>query len=177
MVIDFLFGAESLKKVPRQGWIDKMGIRHPESVADHSYMTCLISMILSDMMGLDTCKVVRMAMLHDLAESRIGDMVPDQISRHEKKMLENAAMSSMLNMLPRAMRASYKALWDEFQNAKSNESRIVHDADKFEMALQARIYSKTTGTTSAGVFYDSARESIQSKYLQDMLRQMRGKDG
>ena len=177
MVIDFLFEAESLKRVPRQGWIDKMGIKHPESVADHSYMTCLISMILSDMMGLDTCKVVRMSILHDLAESRIGDIVPDRIPLHEKKMLENTAMSSMLDMLPKVMRTSYKALWDEFQNAKSNEARIVHDADKFEMALQARIYSKTTGRTSASVFYDSARESIQSKYLQDMLRQICDKDG
>ncbi len=51
-----------LKYVPRQGWKGKLEINNPESVAEHSYSTAVISMILSDLEGLNTEKIVKMAL-------------------------------------------------------------------------------------------------------------------
>ncbi|MGE4650712.1 MAG: HD domain-containing protein, partial [Myxococcota bacterium] len=65
-----------LKNVPRQGWKEKLEIINPESVAEHSYSTATISMVLSDLKGLNTEKIIKMALLHDLAESIIGDIIP-----------------------------------------------------------------------------------------------------
>jgi len=69
-----------LKNIPRQGWKDKLDMDDVESVADHSYSTAIMSMVLSDLEGLDTEKIIRMALLHDLAESVIGDITPDKMN-------------------------------------------------------------------------------------------------
>jgi 5'-deoxynucleotidase YfbR-like HD superfamily hydrolase len=72
-LLEFLRNAGDLKMIPRTGWV-QAGIKEPESVADHSFRMTLLAMVLSDQMGLDTEKVVRMALIHDLAESRTGDL-------------------------------------------------------------------------------------------------------
>ena len=100
MIEKFFEKVLELKNVPRQGWKEKLEIDNPESVADHSYSTTVLSMILSDMKGLDTEKIIRMALLHDLAESIIGDITPDHITKNEKIIKENHAIKQILKNLP-----------------------------------------------------------------------------
>ena len=69
MIEKFFQNVLELKNIPRQGWKEKLGINNPESVAEHSYSTAAISMILSDLEGLNTEKIIKMALLHVLAES------------------------------------------------------------------------------------------------------------
>ena len=69
-----------LKYIKRAGWISKVKIVNPESVADHTFSMCAVSMILSDILRLDTERVMKMVILHDMAESIIGDYMPGQIS-------------------------------------------------------------------------------------------------
>ena len=45
MTLDFFKTAVNLKKISRQGWIDKLSLDNPESVADHSYSMAVISMV------------------------------------------------------------------------------------------------------------------------------------
>ena len=82
---EFLRMAAGLKKIPRQGWIDKAGISEsvdPESVADHSnqYSVAVMAMLFGDNAKMDTCKMIRMALLHDIAESITGDLTPEMTS-------------------------------------------------------------------------------------------------
>ena len=77
---EFLRMAAGLKKIPRQGWIDKAGISNPESVADHSYSMTVMAMMFGDNAGMDTCKMIRMALLHDIVESITGDLTPEMTS-------------------------------------------------------------------------------------------------
>ena len=171
MIIDFFITAADLKSVPRQGWISKLGMKNPESVADHSYMTSLMSMVLSDISGLDTLKVVKMSLLHDIAESRTGDLMPGEVSESEKRRLENSAMDTILAELPEATRCDYRTVWDEFQADSTDEARFVHDVDKLEMALQAKIYSESS-PKQVDIFYEYARSSIRSRCLQDILEKI-----
>jgi len=92
MIEEFFQKVLELKNVPRQGWKEKLEIINPESVAEHSYSTTVIAMILSDLEGLNTEKIIKMALLHDLAESIIGDIIPDSIAKNEKVRKENIAM-------------------------------------------------------------------------------------
>ena len=71
----FALAAARLKGVRRAGWVEKLGMESPESVADHSYATAMLVMARSDEEGLDTALALRMALLHDLAESETGDRV------------------------------------------------------------------------------------------------------
>ncbi|MGI0059463.1 MAG: HD domain-containing protein, partial [Nitrosotalea sp.] len=47
MLFDFFYLASELKKVQRSGWKNKVGVEHPESVADHSYGTAIMAMVFS----------------------------------------------------------------------------------------------------------------------------------
>ena len=100
MIEKFFEKVLELKNVQRQGWKEKLEIDNPESVADHSYSTTVLSMILSDMKDLNSEKVIRMSLLHDLAESIIGDITPDHIRKNEKITKENDAIKQILKNLP-----------------------------------------------------------------------------
>jgi len=85
-MLDFFKTAANLKRIPRQGWIDKLSLNNPESVADHSYSMAVMSMVISDLGNYDSEKILKMVLLHDLSESYIGDYTPDQISKEEKNL-------------------------------------------------------------------------------------------
>jgi putative hydrolase of HD superfamily len=150
-LIGFLEAAGKLKQIPRTGWID-LGIPHPESVADHSYRAALAAMLLSDSLGLDTLKVVRMSLLHDLAESETGDLTPSQKDENHEQ-LEDEAMTQILSTLMEPTRGLYLDAWREFKSKETDEAVLVNDADKIEMVLQASEYQKMYPETDLHRFY------------------------
>ena len=132
-----------LKKEHRRGWVIKVGIPDPESVADHSFRTALIAMLLGDSRGLDTGKMMRMALIHDLGEAIIGDLTPlDTAKLETKKHDETEAIEEIFSTLPKQLREKYLHLWRELRDGSSEEAKLVSDADKLEMALQASEYEK-----------------------------------
>lgn len=150
-----------LKTVNRAGWAAKAGIRNPESVADHTYSMCAIGMALSDMMGLGTEMVLRMIILHDLAESVVGDYMPGEIAAREKKAQEKNAMKKILSCIPAKTRKIYEKAWLEYQQNKTREARFVHRIDKLEMAMQADRYRKDGHSEKAlEQFFASARKAV-----------------
>ena len=130
--------AGKLKELKRTGWVES-GVPDPESVADHSYRVALLAMVLSDKEGLDTLKAVRISLLHDLAESKIGDLTPRQKQGNNEE-LESDAMREVLFELPEEIRKLYLKTWEEYQANETPESKLVHNADKLEMLYQAKEY-------------------------------------
>ena len=170
MLFDFFYLVSELKKVPRKGWKEKVGIDKPESVADHSYGTAIMAMIFSDIKGWNTEKIVKMALLHDLAESITGDFIPNEISKENKKVLENDAMEDIFSKLPSNMIIQYRDIWREFQEGKTKESILLHDIDRLEMAVQAaKYFSEGYPKEKLQEFVESARKEIKSKELLEIL--------
>ena len=131
-------------------------------------------MVLSDMKSLDSEKVLKMAILHDWAESKIGDFMPEQIGYDKKSELENYAMSEILESLPQKIQNDYQNIWDEFLSRETPESKLVYELDKLEMALQAKIYEKDVDPEKVKPFIISAIEQIidpdVKKVLMDILK-------
>ncbi len=170
MVLDFLKTAANLKKISRQGWIDKLSLDNPESVADHSYSMAIIGMVISDLQNYDSEKIIKMILLHDLAESRIGDYTPEQLSKEEKMKLENNAFDEIIKNLPDLIKLQYLQIWQEYQENNSSESKIVHQIDKLELALQAKIYEKDEHSKEKlESFFDSARIDITDPKLKELF--------
>lgn len=172
--------AVSLKGVPRQGWIDKAGISRPESVADHSYGTALAAMAAGDALGLDTLRMVRMALLHDLAESVTGDIVPGAVPAGEKAGIEGAAMAEILGGLPGPLRGAYGDAWAEFEEGRTAEAAMVRELDKIEMAAQAAAYSGAGGGGGAAglaEISESARRAVSSRAGAALLGEVGGLGG
>ncbi len=166
-MLEFFKSAVKLKEIMRQGWIQKSSIRYPESVADHTYVMSVMGMVLADVQGYDTTKVIKMSLLHDLAEAEIGDLVPDQIPPEEKLELENKAFHNITSDLPFEIEQDYRRLWDEYCSCRTPEARLVHQLDKLEMALQARQYQLAGYDVS--VLIDSAQKSITDPKLKELF--------
>ncbi len=173
MIIDFFKTAANLKKIPRQGWIDKLSMSNPESVADHSYSMAIIGMVISDLEGYDSEKILKMILLHDLAESEIGDYTPGQIISEKKKILENEAFSKILESLPNSIKFQYQEIWNEYQKITTPESIIVHQMDKLEMILQAKLYEKEGySKEKLQSFIESAKQEITNPKLKELFRKI-----
>ena len=169
-ILDFFKAASNLKNISRQGWIDKLSIIHPESVADHSYSMSIMAMILSDLENYDFEKILKMVLLHDLAESKIGDFTPGQISKDEKEKIENQAFHEIIEKLPNSIKLEYAEIWKEYQNQISVESQFVHQIDRLEMALQAKIYEKSgSSKENIAAFLQTAKSDITHPKLKELF--------
>ena len=173
MILDFFKTAVNLKKISRQGWINKLSLKHPESVADHSYSMAIMGMVISDLENYNSEKMLKMILLHDLAESKIGDYTPNQISKENKIKIENNAYDEIINTLPDAIKLQYGKIWEEYQKQESPESKIVHQIDKLEMVLQAKMYQKEGSPKEAiECFFKSVDDEITHPKLKAILNQI-----
>ncbi len=173
LILDFFKTASNLKEIQRQGWVDKLGMTNPESVADHTFAMAIMGMVLSDSKNYDTEKILKMILLHDLAESVTGDLTPEQKPKHEKINLENNAFEKIIKNLPSNLEEQYVSLWNEYLKNESTEAIFVHQIDKLEMALQAEIYSqKNFPEKNVKPFFDSAKKEITDPNLLTLLNQL-----
>ena len=63
-------------------------INLPESVADHMYRMSMLSFLITDS-TIDKNKLMKICLVHDLAESIVGDITPfDGVSIEDKRQLE-----------------------------------------------------------------------------------------
>jgi len=173
-VIEFFKAANNLKWIERRGWVAKVGVKQPESVADHCYLTALMCMVFADLKNLNSSKVIKMALLHDLAESIVGDYMPEEVSSEKKHKEENMAIKTILNRLPTRLRASYGKLWHEYRKKSSKEAVLIHQIDKLEMALQASDYlQKGYSSYLLKQFFDSAAAHLKDKALLVVLNSLK----
>ncbi len=173
MVLDFFNNAANLKKISRQGWIDKLSHDNPESVAEHCFSMSIMTMLISDLEDYNFEKTLKMVLLHDLAESKIGDFTPEQIDKNKKLELEDNAFNEIVKSLPDSLKSEYTNLWQEYLQNNSNESKLVHQIDKLEMALQAKIYEKDGySAEKLKSFFDSADREITNPKLKELFRKI-----
>jgi putative hydrolase of HD superfamily len=82
----------------------------------------------------NTEKIMKMAIAHDIAESRTGDV--DYLSRQYVVRNEKLGLSDMLDGT--SLGAEFMELLHEYEIRKSIESRIVKDADNLDIDLELR---------------------------------------
>ena len=173
--IDFLQLARGLKTTPRTGWVRQEAGPKIESVADHSWRMGVMAMVaststaLSEEEQVDANKCIRMALVHDLAESAVGDITPYcGISDEEKHARELRAMENMTKLLggiggiadsSEDMGKEMLGLWKEYEEGTSNEAKLVKDLDKLEMIIQGLEYELDgQNKKSLDGFFDSTRD-------------------
>jgi len=178
-IIDFFKLAGKLKQIARTGWV-RRGVKNPESVAEHTYRVALMSAIIGDILNLDSEKMMKMALLHDLAESIIGDKTPQDINligTEQFRNRENKIMNDIISLLPENIREEYIRIWTEFRDESSEEGRVVREIDKLEMIFQALEYEQEgTSPELLNEFWDSVKSKIKTpliKKFYDNLEKIR----
>jgi putative hydrolase of HD superfamily len=130
----------------------------------------MIGMLISDLQNYNSEKILKMILLHDLAESKIGDYTPKQLNKEKKNKLENNAFNEIVKNLPDSIKSQYLQIWQEYQENNSPESKIVHQIDKLEMVLQAKIYVKDGySQEKLNIFFESAKTDITDPKLKELF--------
>lgn len=144
-IIEFYKIAGKLKTVERTGWISVFKMQNPESVADHTFGTAVLAMVISDLKGLDTEKMIRMALIHDLHESIMGDwdsLKKEKFGEDKFREKEKESIGKILRLVPEKLKDKYSKLWDEFVEGKSEEAKLIEEIEKLELAFQTLEYEK-----------------------------------
>ena len=132
--IDFLRTVGRLKELKRTGWVNN-NIEKPESVADHMYRMSMASFLITDP-GIDKNRLMRIAIVHDLAESIVGDIVP-----HDRRYTKEDKYND------RAKEEKTKCHYFEPLFLRERNERPA----RITLMIQKKILNRTRGTFSVTV--------------------------
>ena len=163
----FLYEIGHLKRVQRSGWW-LAGIERAESVAEHSFRTAVIAYVLAEMEGADPEKTAAMALFHDIAETRVGDL-----HRLGKRYIDwpqvgrRVVEDQLKELLPKPGERLSR-LDAETSTGTTLEARLVEDADRLECLLQAREYAVRGYDVSEWI--RSSADSLRSDAAREIAR-------
>lgn len=165
--IDFLYEVGSLRYMPRQ-W-SRFLMPEVANNSEHMFRVVWIALTIAARVNekVDTGKVVKMAIAHDLAETRTGDV--DAISRQYSERFEDKAQADIFDET--SVGKEFLELMAEYSERTTLESRIVKDADNldcdFELAERA-----ACGHTLPGE-WKSVRDMVRdTKLFTDAAKEM-----
>ena len=143
-LIDLLLETQNLDRIPRMGYL-LSGIPDPESVSEHSWHVAFLVWVLSGKISdIDRLRALEIAMVHDLAELRIGDL-PRTASHYLPEGAKDAAEAAAIEEILAPLPAEARLLWREYQAGESREARLVKACDKLQMMLKVQVYESQGG--------------------------------
>ena len=132
-LLEFLAMAEKLKCNTRHSYTSSG--RH-ESVAEHSFRLALMAYMVSDEVPeIDTDKVIRMCLIHDLGEAITGD-IPSFEKTDSDEVAEDSAVSGFVNQLPEYWKKQLGEMYSEMNELKTPEAKLYKALDKLEAVIQ-----------------------------------------
>ncbi len=130
--IDFLYEVGSLRNVPR-GWRQHLGF-DVASDLEHTIRMIWLALIISRMEGKgDENKIIKMALVHDVAETRVSDLSYVQkvyVKADEEKAADDMFDGTIVN--------DYRKILHEYEERDSIEAKIVKDADNLDVDLELK---------------------------------------
>ncbi|HEX8389917.1 MAG TPA: HD domain-containing protein [Candidatus Saccharimonadales bacterium] len=168
--VNFLFEMGSIRFIQRM-WVRFLRDDFANLAEHHFRMFWIAMVIASREKGVDTGKVAKMVLVHDIAESRAGDV--DYLARQYVERNEELAIKDML--AGTSLEKEFYELWEEYEARTSLEAKIVKDADNldvdFELSEQAAKGSslKKDWTTNRNYVSQNKLYTKTAKSLYDQL--------
>lgn len=154
-----VFETGVLKLIERTGWL-YCGVKHPETIAEHSFRTALIATILAGMEGADPARAAYLAVLHDTQETRVLDI--PHLGRHYLQAAANQDVTAdQVSGLPAVVADQFRAAIEDYETGDSPEVLVAHDADKLECLFQAIEY-RDSGYKNAESFITNMRARLKT---------------
>lgn len=172
--LEFFKTVGKSKRLLRSGWIREKVV-DPESVAEHSFRVGVLAMVLADKVDypIDKTKLMRMALLHDLAEVITGDIVTerwdivDVQKRVEKEKEERLGVEKIFNKI--AEGKEYSEIFLEMIQRTTPEANLFWQLDKLEMALTALEYEEEQGKNLEEFFLSVALYYVKDEVIKDIF--------
>jgi len=130
--VELLYELGMLRHLPRQ-WT-RFGGMNTANLADHHFRVAWTALVIAkhEKTDVDTDKILKMALVHDVGESRTNDA--DYISRQYVERHEVEALDDIFSGT--ALAEEFKLLVEEYETRESLESKIVKDADQLDIDFE-----------------------------------------
>jgi len=169
--VNFLYEIGGLKRIQRAGW-GNIGIRNPDSVAEHVFATSQIAYILGKMEKAKAERAVLIALFHDNGEARIGDQ--NLVNKlYLEGRLEEKAFFEQIKDLPG--NEEVESLYREWEKQETIESIVAKDADWIELAVQAKCYFNS-GNKLAELWIKHAKTQLKTESAKKLLKMIEKTD-
>lgn len=195
-ILNFLLEANKLKKMPRTGFV-WLGIKNPETIAQHAFRVALMSWILGEKVKpkLNVGKIIKISLVHDLCEVYAGDMTPywgllpeDPKKRREilKKWIrlpkkikeerekkkfkkEKRSLEKLIKNLHPGLKREIMNYWLEYEKLGSPKGKFTKQVDKTETLLQAIEYWGPDLASPVFGWWEEVEDLVDDPVLLDFL--------
>ena len=175
---------QRLKRLDRTGWTLRGLPNGTESVAAPSFGVAVTSMLLADELSsrgvkVDVEKLLRIALLHDWAETRVGDMprtASEYFGSENRKKAESKAFEDIVSCLK--SRVKSLELHDEYERRGSLESKLVKAADILDLLVQVLALERAGArgldefwevTQSPGLNLEDQGTAVVNEFIESVL--------
>ncbi len=135
--IAFIVEADKLKNVLRRTPLTDAS--RLENSAEHSWHLALTALVLIEYAApqTDVLRVLELVTVHDLVEIDAGDTFAyDVTANRTKTERELVAADRIFGLLATDQATRLRALWNEFEEQQTPESRYAHAIDRLQPLLQ-----------------------------------------
>jgi len=127
------------------------------NLAEHTLRVAWIALILAKHEQADFGKTIQLALIHDLPETRTGDV--NYLTRMYTDRKEQSAIEDTL--AGTSIGEEINALWYEYEEQKSLEAKIVKDADNLDCDFE--LMEQTSNGNTIRETLRPTREKVFSK--------------
>lgn len=134
--MEFILEMEKMKSVLRMTKL--IGKDEREDDAQHSWHISVMAMVLSEYAEeeVDTCKIIKMLLVHDIVEIYAGDTFAyDEKGYEDKAEREEKAADEIFSMLSNGKGREIRDLWEEFEAEETKEAQFATAMDRLQPIL------------------------------------------
>ena len=160
-IVNFVLELDKLKAVARK--VRPIGLERYENSAEHSWQIALMAASLAQYAEspVDVNHVVSMLLVHDIGEIDAGDtMVFVEGGWEQRKAAELASVTRIFGLLPDSQGAPFLALWQEFEDAATPESRFAHSVDR-AMPVLLNLANRGQSWRENGISYERVVRRVE----------------
>lgn len=199
-ILNFVIEIGRLKRLRRTGWILRQ-VKNAETVAQHTFQMTIMSWFLGGVKGLDTDRIVKIALAHDLCEVYAGDQTPydpilalNKLDKEairkmvgrparvphsvrlewllKKRTREWKSIVKLTSFLPKASQSEMVNFWIDFEEGLTREGRFVSQVDKMVNLFQAIEYWKKDRKFPIVPWWINIKEQIDDPLLLKFLEEL-----
>ena len=135
--VAFIKEIDKVKYILRQSRLFNSDRR--ENDAEHSWHLAVMAIVLAEHSDkpIDLLKVLKMVLIHDIVEIDAGDtFFYSSTENHDNRENELVAAKRIFGILPNKQAEELIAIWNEFEDAETDEAKFAKPLDRFEALLQ-----------------------------------------
>lgn len=190
--LNFLIEVNKLKETPRTGWVWR-GVKNPETIAEHTFGTMIVSWLLAKERGLNVKRAIKAALAHDLCEVYAGDITPNlyyprlprreparkkalmkwaRLSKKDKEKIdkvkfrkEKDGLLKLISDIQPPAKDEIFSSWLDFEKGISIEGKFVNQINRIETLIQSIKYFGTKNVKEMTTWWEWVEEQVDDPLL------------